>query len=54
LINSNHPEVTHFLVNCRHGSGQAARDALAKGENQDSAVLLVKRDQGNLFVAMAK
>jgi hypothetical protein len=30
------------------------RDALAKGKNQDSAVLLVKRDQGSLFVTMAK
>ena len=35
-------------------SVQEVRDALAKGETQDAAVLLVKRDQGSLFVAMAK
>jgi serine protease Do len=35
-------------------SVQDVRDAIAKAEGQDSLVLLVKRDQGNLFVAMAK
>jgi hypothetical protein len=54
LINSNRPEVAHFPVNCCHVSVQEVRDAPAKGEDKDSAVLLVKRDQGSLFVAMAK
>jgi serine protease Do len=35
-------------------SMQEVRDALAKTENQDSVVLLVKRGQGSIFVAMAK
>jgi serine protease Do len=35
-------------------SMQEVRDALAKTENQDSVVLLVKRAQGSIFVAMAK
>jgi serine protease Do len=35
-------------------STQDVRDAIAKAENQDSLVLLVKRGQGSLFVAMAK
>jgi serine protease Do len=35
-------------------STQDVRDAIAKAEAQDSLVLLVKRGQGNLFVAMAK
>jgi serine protease Do len=35
-------------------SVQDVRDAIAKAEGQDSLVLLVQRDQGNLFVAMAK
>ena len=35
-------------------SVQEVRDALAKAESQDSLVLLVKRGQGSLFVAMAK
>jgi serine protease Do len=35
-------------------SVQDVRDAIAKAESQDSLVLLVKRDQGSLFVAMAK
>jgi serine protease Do len=35
-------------------SMQDARDAIAKAETQDSLVLLVKRGQGSLFVAMAK
>jgi serine protease Do len=35
-------------------SVQEVRDALAKADPQDSLVLLVKRGQGSLFVAMAK
>jgi serine protease Do len=35
-------------------SVQEVRDAIAKAESQDSLVLLVKRGQGSLFVAMAK
>jgi serine protease Do len=35
-------------------SVQEVRDAIAKANDQDSVVLLVKRDQGNLFIAMAK
>jgi serine protease Do len=35
-------------------SMQDVRDAIAKAENQESLVLLVKRGQGSLFVAMAK
>jgi serine protease Do len=35
-------------------SVKEVRDALAKGGNQESAVLLVKRAQGSLFVALAK
>jgi serine protease Do len=35
-------------------SVQEVRDAIAKAEHQDSLVLLVKRGQGSLFVAMAK
>jgi serine protease Do len=35
-------------------SMQDVRDALAKADSQDSQVLLVKRGQGSLFVAMAK
>jgi serine protease Do len=35
-------------------SVQDVRDAIAKAEHQDSLVLLVKRGQGSLFVAMAK
>ena len=35
-------------------SMQEVRDAIAKAENQESLVLLVKRGQGSLFVAMAK
>jgi serine protease Do len=35
-------------------SVQDVRDAIAKAGSQDSLVLLVKRDQGSLFVAMAK
>jgi serine protease Do len=35
-------------------SVQEVRDAIAKAENQESLVLLVKRGQGSLFVAMAK
>jgi hypothetical protein len=54
LINSNRPEEAHFPVNRCHGSVQEVRDALAKGKNQDSAVLLLKRDPGSLFVALAR
>ena len=54
MINSNRPEVARFPVDRCHGSVQEGRDALAKGENQDSAVLLVKRDQVSLFVAIAE
>jgi serine protease Do len=35
-------------------SVQEVRDAIAKADNQDAVVLLVKRNQGNVFVAMAK
>ena len=35
-------------------SVQEVRDALAKADNQDTVALLVQRDQGSLFVAMAK
>jgi len=35
-------------------SMQEVRDTIAKAENQESLVLLVKRGQGSLFVAMAK
>jgi len=35
-------------------STQDVRDAIAKAEHQESLVLLVKRGQGSLFVAMAK
>jgi serine protease Do len=35
-------------------SVQEVRDAIAKAGSQDSLVLLVKRGQGSLFVAMAK
>jgi serine protease Do len=35
-------------------SVQEVRDAIAKAESQDSLVLLVKRGQGSLFVAMAR
>jgi serine protease Do len=35
-------------------SVQEVRDAIAKADNQDAVVLLVKRNQGNIFVAMAK
>jgi serine protease Do len=35
-------------------SMQEVRDAIAKADAQDSLVLLVKRGQGSLFVAMAK
>jgi serine protease Do len=35
-------------------SVQAMRDAVAKADNQEALLLLVKRDQGSVFVAMAK
>jgi serine protease Do len=35
-------------------SVQEIRDALAKADNQDTVALLVKRNQGSVFVAMAK
>src|SRR5215510_7185551 len=35
-------------------SVQEVRDAIAKADNQDAVALLVKRNQGSLFVAMAK
>jgi serine protease Do len=35
-------------------SVQEVRDAITKAESQDSLILLVKRGQGSLFVAMAK
>lgn len=35
-------------------SVQEVRDAIAKAGDQDSLLLLVKRDQGSIFVAMAK
>jgi serine protease Do len=35
-------------------SVQAVRDAIAKAGNEESLVLLVKRGQGSLFIAMAK
>jgi serine protease Do len=35
-------------------SVQEIRDAIAKAENENSLVLLVKRGPGSLFVAMAK
>jgi serine protease Do len=35
-------------------SVQEVRDTLAKADNQDAVVLLVKRNQGSVFVAMAK
>jgi serine protease Do len=35
-------------------SVQEVRDAIAKAGNEDSLLLLVKRDQGSIFVAMAK
>jgi hypothetical protein len=33
---------------------QERRDVLAKADNHDAVVLLVKRNQGSVFVAMAK
>jgi len=35
-------------------SVQEVRDALAKADNQDAVVLLVQRDQGSVFVALAR
>ena len=35
-------------------SVQEVRDALAKADNQDAAILLVQRDQGSVFVAQAR
>ena len=35
-------------------SVQELRDALSKATNQDALLLLVQRDQGSVFVAMAK
>jgi serine protease Do len=35
-------------------SVQEVRDAITKAENQDAVVLLVKRNQGNVFVALTK
>lgn len=35
-------------------SVQEVREAIAKADSQDSLLLLVQRDQGSLFVAMAK
>jgi serine protease Do len=35
-------------------SVQEVRAAIAKADNQDAVVLLVQRDQGSVFVAMAK
>jgi serine protease Do len=35
-------------------SVQEMRDAIAKADNQDALLLLVQRDQGSVFVAMAK
>ncbi len=35
-------------------SVQEVRDAIAKADNQDAVALLVKRNQGSVFVAMAK
>jgi serine protease Do len=35
-------------------SVQEVRDAIAKADNQDTVALLVKRNQGSVFVAMAK
>jgi hypothetical protein len=32
---------------------QEIRDALAKADNHDAVALLVKRNQGSVFVAMA-
>jgi serine protease Do len=43
-------EVNHQPVQ----SMQDMRDAVAKAGDQDSLLLLVKRDQGSVFVAMAK
>jgi serine protease Do len=43
-------EVNHQPVQ----SMQDMRDAIAKADSQDSLLLLVKRDQGSVFVAMAK
>jgi serine protease Do len=35
-------------------SVQEVRDGIAKADNQEALLLLVQRDQGNIFVAMAK
>ena len=35
-------------------SVQEVRDAIAKADDQDAVALLVKRNQGSVFVAMAK
>jgi serine protease Do len=35
-------------------SAQEMRDAIAKADNPDTLLLLVQRDQGSVFVAMAK
>jgi serine protease Do len=35
-------------------SAQEVRDAIAKADNQDTVALLVKRNKGSVFVAMAK
>jgi serine protease Do len=43
-------EVNHQAVQ----SVQEVRDALAKADNQDTVVLLVQRDQGSVFVALAR
>jgi serine protease Do len=43
-------EVNHQPVQ----SVQEMRDAITKADNQDALLLLVKRDQGSVFVAMAK
>jgi serine protease Do len=43
-------EVNHQAVQ----SVQEVRNALAKADNQDAVVLLVQRDQGSVFVALAR